>query len=500
MDGKRSRADARKRTEAAPRWRICLLLGVLLVALLVAATTTAAQLLWAAPSPDSAATASPAANAAGASTAGGESSSVRMQYIYGGQLRPLVEATGGVQTLNIYGPGGQIIAQVVRDGQGGQEVRYLLADHLGSARVVLDAEGKAVARFEYGPYGETTESGMAAAEVRYRYTGHPRDEAQGVYETPARGYDPTLGRFLSMDPERQDASPYVYAANNPVGYLDTTGGGPTPFIVRSGLKSSTDSDRTTKTLAIGLGAPEKGQMIQDATAVFGQPDVKSSAVRDNAGRMLHDPKRPTEPKYNDKMYWLIGDEEPLKIPGDLEYGLRKLRTLQTDFARSIVLIDISSTGLKHVEISTALRKMNVKHGVVFGERVTKWTYASENATKKSTNTVGMSAYGVEFDLPVYGAYVEGVAEYLPRAHPSDSNTSYQLESVPTQHPQYGLSLEIGGNAGAGSTSATLQSSSEFPSIEPVTQGVDVPPVGSSTVPMELGHVSPFLPTNFMAED
>ena len=52
-------------------------------------------------------------------------------------MRPLVEETDGVQMLNIYGPVGQIIAQVVEDGQGGQEVRYLQAGppgvHAGGA-------------------------------------------------------------------------------------------------------------------------------------------------------------------------------------------------------------------------------------------------------------------------------------------------------------------------------------------------------------------------------
>ena len=213
--------------------RVYMLAGVLLVVVL-GATGIAALLLAASASPDLTAagpTASPAANVAGASSAAGVSSSVRTLYAHGDRLRPLVEETGGGQTLNIYGPGGQIIAQVARDGSGGQEARYLLADHLGSTRPALDAHGNPVARFEYGPYGETTASGTADVGVRYRYTGHAYDEEQRVYETPARGYDPTTGRFLSVDPQRQDASPYVYAGNNPVLYKDRTGKGRTGTVV-----------------------------------------------------------------------------------------------------------------------------------------------------------------------------------------------------------------------------------------------------------------------------
>ena len=64
-----------------------------------------------------------------------------------------------------------------------------------------------MARYEYAPYGGTTVAGAAGTEVQFRYTGHRYDGGQEVYETPARGYEPTMGRFLSVDPQRQDASP-----------------------------------------------------------------------------------------------------------------------------------------------------------------------------------------------------------------------------------------------------------------------------------------------------
>ncbi len=157
-------------------------------------------------------------------------------YAHGDRLRPLVEATGSAQTLNIYGPGGQIIAQVARDGLGGsQKAPHLLADHLGSTRAALDADGNVVARFEYGPHGETATSGTGtAAELPYRYTGHPYDEAQGLYETPARTYDPTVGRFLSVDAARHSTSPYNYAGNNPINKIDPDGQKPLYFFLYSG--------------------------------------------------------------------------------------------------------------------------------------------------------------------------------------------------------------------------------------------------------------------------
>ena len=256
MARKCSKGTLRTQLKPASRWGGHLLWGVLLVAVL-GASGVAAQLLAAPPSWEStmAAPASPAADGQRLSSAAGEASSVQTLYVYGDQLRPLVEETGGVQTLNIYGPGGQIIAQVVQDGQGGQEVRYLLTDHLGSTRAVLDADGNAVARFEYGPHGETTAAGTAAAEARY--TGHPYDDAQGVYETPGRGYDPTTGRFLSVDPQRADASPYVYAGNNPVGYIDPTGDIRYPFFIVADYMASTHLTQMEGILN-NFGRPRQG--------------------------------------------------------------------------------------------------------------------------------------------------------------------------------------------------------------------------------------------------
>ena len=129
-----------------------------------------------------------------------------------------MEELGGVQTLNIYGPGGQMIAQMVRDGQGTREVRNLLTDHLRSTRAVWDAEGNTAGRYEYAPYGETTVAGGDGTGVQYLYTGYRYDEGQQVDGTLSRGYEPTVGRILGVDPQRRDASPYVYAGNNPVGY------------------------------------------------------------------------------------------------------------------------------------------------------------------------------------------------------------------------------------------------------------------------------------------
>ena len=55
------------------------------------------------------------------------------------------------------------------------------------------------------------------------YTDQEYDVETGLYNYKARLYDPGIGRFLMIDPAQQYFSPYVYAGNNPVLFIDPNG-------------------------------------------------------------------------------------------------------------------------------------------------------------------------------------------------------------------------------------------------------------------------------------
>ncbi len=112
------------------------------------------------------------------------------------------------------------------------EVNYHLTDHLGSVRVVFRPTGSyptIVERNDYLPFGGRWTSPYSASSTnRHRFSGK---ENQTVGDLPyqdfgARFYGGKLPILTTMDPlleDRRGMTPFAYAANNPVRYIDWMG-------------------------------------------------------------------------------------------------------------------------------------------------------------------------------------------------------------------------------------------------------------------------------------
>ncbi len=105
-------------------------------------------------------------------------------------------------------------------------VTYIYTDPQGTPLAEANTSGVITATFDYAPYGNQA---MGAAHDGPGYTGHVNDADTGLVYMQARYYDPTVGRFISVDPVGPNAgSPYnfnrfAYADNNPVVNMDPTG-------------------------------------------------------------------------------------------------------------------------------------------------------------------------------------------------------------------------------------------------------------------------------------
>lgn len=131
-------------------------------------------------------------------------------------------------------------ADVARDSSAGVDIPYLRGlgtdETLGQERSLAymidgrrstiglaDAGGGLAQTFAYEPFGHASTDGDPD-RVRYQFTGRERD-TDWLYYYRARYYAPRLARFLQPDPlgRAGGGNPYVYAANNPLSFVDPSG-------------------------------------------------------------------------------------------------------------------------------------------------------------------------------------------------------------------------------------------------------------------------------------
>ena len=121
---------------------------------------------------------------------------------------------------------GQLLAAIDSTG-----AKHFTLDHLGSPRLITDASRAILEYHAYWGYGQEIDT--ACGVERMKFTGHERDNqctAGTLDYMHARYYNPTIGRFLSVDPGR-DADPkipqawnmYAYARGNPSNRIDPDG-------------------------------------------------------------------------------------------------------------------------------------------------------------------------------------------------------------------------------------------------------------------------------------
>lgn len=112
---------------------------------------------------------------------------------------------------------------------------YHLKDHLGNTRVAFQPNGGSTTTTQvadYYPFGSTYSPLSPAGTNKYLYNGKEKQDdalsstALDEYDYSWRMYDPQLGRFHIQDRLAEkywDFSPYQYAANNPILYIDVNG-------------------------------------------------------------------------------------------------------------------------------------------------------------------------------------------------------------------------------------------------------------------------------------
>ncbi len=135
-------------------------------------------------------------------------------------------STGAITGTRYYDYAGHTIA--VRTGIAQADVTTLVPDHHGTASyAVADTTGVLSVR-RLDPFGNPRGTPPSGWPGQRGYVNGTPDNAVGLTHLGARDYDPTLGRFLSVDPLIDTSHPetlnaYAYSNNSPVTLSDPDG-------------------------------------------------------------------------------------------------------------------------------------------------------------------------------------------------------------------------------------------------------------------------------------
>ncbi|GAA3993880.1 RHS repeat-associated core domain-containing protein [Streptomyces plumbiresistens] len=136
-------------------------------------------------------------------------------------------ANGDIWGQRYYTAGSSTIA--VRSNESGAEtLSFLAGDTHGTSTLAVTSTDLAVTKRYLTPFGESREGGTGTWMDDKSFLGKTADDDTGLTHIGAREYDPSIGRFISVDPlltvdQHQSLNGYSYANNTPVTQFDPTG-------------------------------------------------------------------------------------------------------------------------------------------------------------------------------------------------------------------------------------------------------------------------------------
>ncbi|TNV24145.1 RHS repeat protein [Yersinia pestis] len=138
----------------------------------------------------------------------------------------------------LYAPGG--LTPMARYAQG--KLHYVVADHLGTPRELLNEQGKVVWASRLSTWGQAELWRQAANEedrvsCNLRFAGQYADAESGLHYNRFRYYDGETGQYLCPDPIGLEGglNPYGYV-HNPVSWVDPLGLATCPMREVNGTK------------------------------------------------------------------------------------------------------------------------------------------------------------------------------------------------------------------------------------------------------------------------
>ncbi len=208
--------------------------------------------------------------------------------------------------------GAEFLAEVRPGITDVHRYEYFLRDHLGSNRILfadMDGDGKVKVdevlqenhsyAFGLEMEGAWQKTITADDPNRYRYNGKELNPDLGLYDYGLRNYDPSIGRWLQIDPKAEKYtghSGYNYVLNNPIGNTDPNGD--TVRVYTETINSTYHQGRHTyirvttedrdvivevygpdpEQAARGTAVPQVNEVTDESAQIFGRANVEEHAV------------------------------------------------------------------------------------------------------------------------------------------------------------------------------------------------------------------------------
>ena len=154
---------------------------------------------------------------------------------------------------------------------------FFHSDHLGSTSYMTDLSGEVSQHIEYFPYGGImTEERTSGTENPYLFNGKELDMETGLYYYGARYMEPNTSIWYGVDPLSEkypNMSGYIYAAGNPIMYIDPDGREVFAIFNRA----------TGKVAITDLDHYQNGLPIKTASG----KDYVHGGIRDDKGNLTH---------------------------------------------------------------------------------------------------------------------------------------------------------------------------------------------------------------------